>query len=186
MLKKIGLAVVALLVVLAVVVATRPAHYKVARSASVLAPASAVYAQVADFHRWEKWSPWEKLDPGMEKVYSGADGERGATYAWKGNKKVGEGRMTLLDARPGEAIAIRLEFVKPFASVCSTGFQFSPEGSGTHVMWTMEGDNDFFGKAFSLFLDMDKMIGGDFERGLASLKAVAEADQRAAVPAAAR
>src|SRR5689334_24948505 len=113
MLKKIGLAVVGLIVVLAIVVATRPAHYKVARSASVLAPTSAVYAQVADFHRWEKWSPWEKLDPGMEKVYSGADGERAATYAWKGNRKVGEGRMTLLDARPGEAIAIRLEFVKP-------------------------------------------------------------------------
>jgi len=186
MLKKIGLAALGLLVVLAIVIATRPAHYKVARSAAVRAPASAVYAQVADFHRWEKWSPWEKLDPAMEKAYSGADGERGATYAWRGNDKVGEGRMTLLDARPGEAIAIRLEFVKPFASLCATAFQFSPEASGTQVTWTMEGDNDFFGKAFSLFLDMDKMIGGDFERGLASLKALAEAEQPAAVPAVAR
>lgn len=185
MLKKIGLAVAALIATVATVVASRPAHYKVARSTVVLAPAAAVYAQVADFHRWEKWSPWEKLDSGMQKVYSGADGAPGAAYAWKGNDKVGEGRMTLLDARPG-AIAIRLEFVKPFASSCATGFQLSPDGGGTRVTWTMEGDNDFIGKAFTLFLDMDKMIGGDFERGLASLKALAEADQPAAVPAVSR
>src|SRR5512140_592862 len=165
MLKKIGLAVAALVAVGAIVVASRPSHYKVARSAVVLAPASAVYGQVVDFHRWEKWSPWEKLDTGMQKVYSGADGAPGATYAWKGNDKVGEGRMTLLDARPGEALAIRLEFLKPFASTCATGFRFAQEGSGTQVTWTMEGDNDFIGKTFSLFLDMDKMIGGDFERG---------------------
>lgn len=186
MLKKIALAAAALIAVVAVVVASRPSHYKVARSTLVLAPAPAVYARVADFHGWEKWSPWEKLDTGMQKVFSGTGGAPGATYAWKGNDKVGEGRMTLLDARPAEALAIRLEFVKPFASVCATNFQFAPEGSGTQVTWTMEGDNDFIGKAFSLFLDMDKMIGGDFERGLASLKALAEADQRLAVPAAAR
>jgi polyketide cyclase/dehydrase/lipid transport protein len=186
MLKKIGLAALAVLALLLIAVAARPTHYKVARSAVVLAPASAVYAQVAEFRRWEKWSPWEKLDPAMQKVYSGTDAAPGATYAWKGNDKVGEGRMTLLDARPGESVAIRLEFVKPFASVCATGFRFSPREAGTDVTWTMEGDNDFLGKAFSLFLDMDKMIGGDFERGLASLKALAEAERPAAVPAAAR
>jgi polyketide cyclase/dehydrase/lipid transport protein len=186
MLKKIALAVTAAVAISAVVVASRPAHYKVARSAVVRAPAPAVYAQVADFHRWEKWSPWEKLDAGMEKVYSGADGAPGASYAWKGNDKVGEGRMTLLDARPHEAVAIRLEFVKPFASTCATGFRFSPQGGGTQVTWSMEGDNGFLGKAFSLVLDMDKMIGGDFERGLASLKALAEADTPGAIPAVAR
>ncbi|HEY5677484.1 MAG TPA: SRPBCC family protein [Myxococcales bacterium] len=180
MLKKIGLGIVALIAIFAIVVASRPSHYKVARSTLVLAPSSAVYARVADFHGWDKWSPWEKLDPGMQKVFSGADGAPGAAYAWKGNDKVGEGRMTLLEARPAEALDIRLEFVKPFASVCATGFRFAPQGSGTQVTWTMEGDNDFLGKAFSLFLDMDKMIGGDFERGLGSLKALAEADRPAA------
>lgn len=186
MLKKIAFAALALVAIFLAVVATRPSHYKVARSAVVRAPASAVYAQIADFHRWEKWSPWEKLDTAMQKVYSGADGAPGAIYAWKGNDKVGEGHMTLTDARPGESLAIRLEFVKPFASLCTTGFQFSPNESGTNVTWTMEGDNDFLGKAFALFLDMDKMIGGDFERGLASLKAQAEAGQPVAVPSAAR
>jgi polyketide cyclase/dehydrase/lipid transport protein len=186
MLKKIALAVAALIAVFAAVVASRPPHYKVARSTLVQAPAPAVYARVADFHAWEKWSPWEKLDPGMQKVFSGSDGAPGATYAWKGNDKVGEGRMTVLEARPPEALGIRLEFVKPFASACTTGFQFAPQQAGTQVTWTMEGDNDFIGKAFSLFLDMDRMIGGDFERGLASLKALAEADRPAAVPSAAR
>ena len=186
MLKKIALALVAAVAICAVVVAARPGQYKVARSAVVLAPAPAVYAQVADFHRWEKWSPWEKLDAGMQKVYSGTDGAPGASYAWKGNDKVGEGRMTLLDAQPGEAVAIRLEFVKPFASTCATGFRFSPQGGGTQVTWSMEGENGFLGKAFSLVLDMDKMIGGDFERGLATLKAVAEAEKPDAIPAVAR
>jgi len=184
MLKKIGLAVVALLVVLAVVVATRPSHYRIVRSASIKAPAPAVYAQLVDFHRWEAWSPWEKLDPGMQKVFSGPDGLAGASYAWKGNDKVGEGRMTLTDARP-EAIAIRLEFLKPMASVSVTTFLLAPEVAATQVTWTMEGDNDFIGKAFCMVMDMDKMVGGDFERGLASLKTVAE-QQTAAVPAVAR
>ena len=176
MLKKIALTVVVLLAILAIVIATRPAEYRVSRSQSIDAPANGVYAQVADFHRWKAWSPWEKLDPSMQTEYAGEAGTPGASYAWKGNDKVGEGRMTIIDARPGQLIAIKLEFIKPFASVATTRFDFTPQGGTTQVTWTMDGHNDFAGKAFSLVMDMDKMVGGDFERGLSQLKTVAEAE----------
>src|SRR5256885_3916227 len=176
MLKKIALTAVALVAILAIAIAPRPADYRVSRSQSIDALASGVYAQVADFHRWKAWSPWEKLDPSMQTEYAGEAGTPEASYAWKGNDKVGEGRMTIIDARPGQLIAIKLEFIKPFASVATTRFDFTPQGGTTQVTWTMDGHNDFAGKAFSLVMDMDKMVGGDFERGLAQLKAVAEAE----------
>jgi hypothetical protein len=176
MLKKIALAAVVLLAVLAIAIATRPSEYRVSRSQSIDAAASGVYSQVADFRRWKAWSPWEKLDPSMQTEYAGDAGVPGASYAWKGNEKVGEGRMTILDARPGQLIEIKLEFIKPFASVAKTRFDFTPQGGTTKVTWTMDGHNDFVGKAFSLVMDMDKMVGGDFERGLAQLKAIAESE----------
>src|SRR4051812_21073724 len=189
MLKKIGLALAALVVVLALVVATRPATYRVTRSAEIAAPPALAYAQVADFHRWEAWSPWAKLDPDMQTSFSGQDGAAGASYRWRGNDKVGEGRMTIVEARPPGMLAIRLEFLKPWTSTSSTRFDFAPTGSGTRVTWTLDGNNDFLGKAFSLVSDLDTMIGGDFDRGLSSLKTVAESQARAtrvAVPAVAR
>jgi Polyketide cyclase / dehydrase and lipid transport len=188
MLKKLLLAVVVVLAAFAVFVATRPASYRVSRSQAMAAPAAVVYAQVADFHQWEKWSPWAKLDPGMKTTFTGPAGTAGSSYAWSGNDKVGEGKMTLVDARPAEMIRIRLEFIKPFASTNSTAFTFAPKGSGTETTWTMEGHNDFAGKAFSVFMNMDKMIGNDFEKGLVQLKAVteAEAQKSPAASAAAR
>jgi hypothetical protein len=176
MLKKIGLALIAVILILAIVIATRPAAYRVSRSEVIQAPPSVVYAQVADFHRWKAWSPWEKLDPNMQTAYSGTDGVPGATYAWKGNDSVGEGRMTLVDARPGQLVGLKLEFLKPFSSVCTTRFDFAPQGPATRLAWTMEGTNDFAGKAFSLVMNMDKMVGGDFERGLSQLKTVSEGE----------
>jgi Polyketide cyclase / dehydrase and lipid transport len=189
MLKKIGIAAAVLVVALAVLIATRPATYRVSRSATVAAPAAVAYAQVADFHRWEAWSPWAKLDPGMQSSYAGADGAVGSSYEWKGNEKVGEGRMTISEARPPESLAIRLEFLKPWKSTSATRFEFAKVASGTRVTWSMDGENDFLGKAFSLFTDLDKMIGSDFERGLAKLKTVAESQTdatAAAIPAVAR
>jgi len=176
MLKKIAFTAVALLAILAIAIATRPADFRVSRSQSIDALASGVYAQVADFHRWKAWSPWDKLDPSMQTEYAGEAGVPGASYAWKGNDKVGEGRMTLIDARPGQLLSIKLEFIKPFASVATTRFDFTPQGGTTQVTWTMDGHNDFVGKAFSLVMNMDKMVGGDFERGLSQLKAVAEGE----------
>lgn len=174
MLKKI-LGVVAL-VVLAFLgyVATRPGTYAVGRSTVVAAPPDAVYALVADFRRWAEWSPWEKLDPAMKKDFSGAAGTAGASYHWAGNDEVGEGRMTITEARAPGRIAYRLEFLKPWESVSTTAFELSPEGGGTRVSWSMAGEVGFTEKLFSVFVDMDAMIGKDFEAGLAALKGVAE------------
>lgn len=183
--KRLALALAAVLAILLAVIATRPSTFRVERSATAAAPPDVVYAQIADFHRWAAWSPWEKLDPGMKKTFSGAAAGEGADYAWSGNDKVGEGRMTITSARPGEQVVIRLEFVKPWAAVNTTTFRLSPEAGGTRVAWTMEGQHDFMGKAASLFMDMDKLVGSDFERGLAQLGATATEAAKAA-PAAAR
>src|SRR5205823_3997824 len=120
-------------------------------------------------------SPWAKRDPAMRQTYEGATSGAGAVYSWAGNRNVGEGRMTLTESRPNESIRIRLEFLKPFASTADTEFTFKPEASGTLVTWCMTGKKNFASKAFCLFMNMDKMVGGDFEKGLAELKAAAEA-----------
>jgi uncharacterized protein YndB with AHSA1/START domain len=178
MIKKILLAVVIIVVVvvgaLAVIVALQPSHYRVERSTTISAPAATVFAQVNDFHKWEAWSPWAKLDPAMKQAYEGALAGNGAVYTWSGNSEVGEGRMTITDSHPNDSIKIKLEFMKPFAATNATDFTFTPQANQTNVKWTMSGDNNFMGKAFGLFMNMDKMIGSDFEKGLAQLKAVAE------------
>ena len=185
--KKIALAVAVLLVALAVVIATRPATFRVSRSTVVAAPAEALYARIADFHAWQAWSPWEGLDPSMKREFAGPASGTGAEYGWSGNDEVGKGRMTVTEARRGERVAIRLEFIEPFASVNETEFALAPAAGGTRVEWTMTGHNDFVGKAFGLFVDVEKMVGADFEKGLAKMKALAEASVAppAAVPAAA-
>jgi len=182
-LKKLLLAVVVVLAVFAVFVASRPSSYRVSRAQAIAAPPSSVYALVADFQQWDKWSPWAKLDPAMKTTYGGPVAAAGSSYAWSGNDKVGEGRMTIVEAKPGERVRIRLEFIKPFASTSSTEFEFAPKGGGTQTTWTMVGHNEFVGKAFSVFMNMDKMIGNDFEKGLAQLKAVAESAAPAAAAA---
>jgi hypothetical protein len=175
MLKKILIAVGIIVVVFVIIVAMHPADYRVVRSASMSAPAPAVFAQVNDFHNWEAWSPWAKRDPAMKQTYEGAAAGTGAIYTWAGNKDVGEGRMTLTESRPSELIRINLEFIKPFASTCTSEFTFKPEGDQTGVSWSMAGKNNFIAKAFCMFMNMDKMVGGDFEQGLAKMKSVVEA-----------
>jgi Polyketide cyclase / dehydrase and lipid transport len=185
MLKKILAAAVIAIAVLALVVATRPADYKVERFVTVSAPAAVAWAQVADFHGWEAWSPWAKLDPGMKAEYGGAASGTGATYHWTGNDKVGEGRMTITGARPGSDVVIRLEFLKPMEDVATSTFSFAPDGAGTKVSWAMSGKLGFVGKAMCMVKSMDKMMGPDFEKGLAALKGVAEAQARKAASEAA-
>jgi hypothetical protein len=184
--KKIVLALFVVLLALLAFVALQPSAYRVARSAAVAAPPQVVYEQIADFRRWAAWSPWAKLDPAMAVDYGGPPLGVGATYHWKGNDKVGEGRMTVVDARPGELVAIQLDFIQPWESRTRTEFQLRPEAGGTRVSWVMSGENDFVGKAFATFVSMDKAIGPDFEKGLAALRAVAEEEsvraQRAAPP----
>jgi uncharacterized protein YndB with AHSA1/START domain len=175
MLKKILLGLVAVLVVLAAVIAMQPADFAITRSTTIDAPPATVFGQVNDFHKWEAWSPWAKMDPEMKTTYEGPAAGTGAMYSWVGNSKVGEGKMTIVESRPDELVKIRLEFLKPFAATNDTEFAFKPDGTGTHVTWTMSGKNGFVSKAFSLCMDMDKMVGGDFEKGLAQMKSASEA-----------
>ncbi|MBK7858183.1 MAG: SRPBCC family protein [Archangiaceae bacterium] len=184
MAKKI-LAVVAVLVVAFLgFVATRPSEFTISRSASLAAPQPAVHALVNDFHQWARWSPWDQMDPSMKREYSGPASGVGSSYAWSGNDKVGEGRMTILGSTP-EKIEIKLEFIKPFAATNVTAFSFAPEGAGTKVQWSMNGHNNFMAKGFGVFMDMDKLVGADFEKGLASMATAAQADAKAGAAAAA-
>ena len=175
MLKKILIAVAVIIVVLAVIVALQPSEFRVARSATISAPAPAVFAQVNDFHKWEAWNPWGKIDPAMKQSYEGAPAGTGAIYTWAGNNEVGEGRMTIIENRPSELIRVKLEFFKPFAATNTAEFTFKPEANQTVVTWSMFGENNFMAKAIHLFMNMDKMIGGQFEKGLASMKSIVEA-----------
>jgi hypothetical protein len=175
MLKKILIAVAVLVVLFVIIVALQPSEFRVARSATVSAPSPAVFAQVNDFHKWEAWNPWGKIDPAMKQTYEGAAAGTGAIYTWTGNNEVGEGRMTITESRPSELIRINLEFFKPFAANSSAEFTFKPEGNQTAVTWSMAGQNNFMAKAIHLFINMDKMIGGQFEKGLASMKSIVEA-----------
>ena len=174
MLKIVLLVVVVLLAVLAGVIAMQPPEFQVIRSATINAPANVVFDQINDFRKWEGWTPWGKLDPNMKTTYGGAAAGVGAEYSWVGNKDVGEGRMTIVESRPGEYVRIRLEFISPFPSVADNEFTLKPEGGGTGVTWRMSGQNGFVGKAMCLVQDMDKMIGPDFEKGLAQLKTAAQ------------
>jgi polyketide cyclase/dehydrase/lipid transport protein len=182
MFKKILLGIVVMLVVLIavclVLIMMQPAHYQVERSATINAPAPAVFTLVNDFHKWDSWSPWAKLDPTMKQSYEGAPAGSGAMYSWAGNSQVGEGKMTIIESHPSDLVKIKLEFIKPFAATNATDFTFTPSGNSTNVKWTMSGDNNFVGKAFSLFMNMDKMIGADFEKGLAKMKTVAESEPK--------
>lgn len=178
MLKKALLVLAAVVAALVVVIATRPDSFQVERSAQIKAPPQVIFAAVNDLHQWDKWSPWEKLDPAMKKTHTGPAAGQGAIYAWSGNDKVGEGRMTILDSRPGERVEIKLEFIKPFESMSITTFTFAPAGAETKVTWSMTGKNNFMAKAFGLFMNMDEMIGKDFEQGLASLREISEAEAK--------
>jgi uncharacterized protein YndB with AHSA1/START domain len=173
----IGLAVAVVLLV--VVVSTRPSHFKVERTTTIAASPDVVFAQLDDFHAWAAWSPWEKLDPQMKRIFDGRPSGVGAIYAWEGNDKVGEGRMTITDADLPRREVIQLEFLKPFQATNVTTFTLVPGEGGTKVTWAMEGDNGFTAKAATLFMDMDSLVGGDFERGLAGLKTVSEAAAKA-------
>jgi len=178
MLKKIllgvlGAVAIAIVGVLAIA-ASKPAEFRIERKTVINAAPAAVFANIADFHRWPAWSPWERLDPQMKKTYAGPSSGPGSSYAWSGNSKVGEGRMTVLESRPNEELKLKLEFLKPFEATNTTIYALRPSGSGTEITWSMEGPNSFMGKVMSVFADMDAMIGKDFEAGLANLKRVSE------------
>jgi hypothetical protein len=173
-LKTIFFVFLVVLMTVIVIVLLQPDEFRIERSTVMNAPASAPFAQVNDFHNWDKWSPWAKLDPAMKVTYEGPAAGVGAIYSWAGNSEVGEGRMEILESKPNELIRIKLDFIKPFPSTNEAAFNFRPDGSNTFVSWTMTGKKNFISKTFHLFMNVDKMVGGDFEKGLASMKAVVE------------
>lgn len=166
----IGFAVVAVLVY----ASTRPDTFRVQRTATIQAPPEKIYAQLADFQRWPAWSPWEKKDPAMKRTVSAPPSGKGATYAWEGNQDVGVGRMEIVEAQEAKRLGIRLDFVKPFEAHNAVDFTLQPKGGATEVTWAMYGPANFTSKLIGVFIDMDAMVGRDFESGLANLKAVAE------------
>src|SRR5258706_3348152 len=175
MIKKILLGLVVIVVILLVVIALQSSTYHVERTATINAPFPLVFAQVNDFHKWNAWSPWAKLDPAMKQTFEGAPAGNGAVYTWTGNKEVGEGRMLITESHPSDLVRIKLDFLRPFAATSDTVFTFRADGNQTTVTWGMTGDKNFIAKAFHLVVNMDKMIGSDFEKGLAQMKSVAEA-----------
>lgn len=154
---------------------TRPDDFKVQRSATMKAPAEKVTGEIADFHKWAAWSPWEKLDPNMKRTFEGPASGKGAVYGWEGNKDVGKGRMEILEYVPGSKVTIKLDFLVPFEAHNTTEFTTVAKDGQTEVNWVMSGKQPLLGKVMCLFMSMDKMVGGDFEKGLASLKTVVEA-----------
>ncbi len=178
MLKKILGALAVLLIVLLIIVSLQPEDFRLTRSTTIQAPPADVFAHVNDFHQWEAWSPWAKMDPTMKASYSGAAAGPGAAYSWTGNSEVGEGKMTILKSQPPESVLIQLDFLKPMEATNMCEFTFKPEGPGTLATWDMSGKLNFMAKAIHLVMDMDKLVGSDFEKGLAQLKAVSEAGKK--------
>ncbi|MDH3306083.1 MAG: SRPBCC family protein [Acidimicrobiia bacterium] len=149
--------------------------YTVQRSVSIDAPAASIYPHLIDFHRWTAWSPWEDLDPNLQRTYSGPDAGPGAIYTWSGNRKAGEGRMEVTEAAEPAKVVVAVDFLKPFKSSSITTIEMNENGEATEVTWTMSGPKTLMTRVMGIFTSMDKMIGPDFEKGLTRLKAVAEA-----------
>jgi len=174
----IGIVVVVVLVIVAalVFIAMRPESFRIERSAQVNAPRDVVFAIINDLGQWRLWSPYDKRDPNMKKTFEGPSAGPGASYMWNGNNEVGEGRLTIVDSKPGELVTMKLEFSRPFKCTNEVNFKLAPSEGGTRVSWIMDGKNTFITKAMGIFMDMDKMVGKDFEQGLANLDTVAQAE----------
>lgn len=174
MIKTIAIVLVALVATVLAIAATRPDTFRVRRTATIAAPPEQIYALIHDFHAWSAWSPYEKLDPAMMRTHGGAAAGVGAVYAWESRGKAGVGRMEITDVSPAERVTIRLDFETPFRSSNTTEFTLEPRGAATRVTWAMHGPSPFVTRVFGLFFDMDRLIGGDFETGLANLRTLAE------------
>lgn len=168
----LALALVAIL--LLVVVAGQPDDFQLTRETRIAASRDKIFAHVNDLHAWDAWSPWAKLDPNAKNSFAGPAAGVGAAMSWSGNKKVGEGRMTITESQATELIGLRLDFVKPFQATNTAEFAFRAEGHQTRVTWSMAGKSNFFFKIFGLLVNCEQMAGKDFEKGLANLKALVE------------
>ena len=166
--------IAAAVVVILIAAAMRPDTFQVQRAAVIQAPPEKVFPLIADFRAWGGWSPWEKKDQAMQRSYGAVTVGKGATYGWNGNNNVGQGSMEIVESVPASKIGLKLDFIKPMEGHNTVVFTLVPQGDMTQVNWTMQGPTPFIGKIIHVFINMDKMVGGDFEEGLANLKAAAE------------
>jgi hypothetical protein len=180
MIKKILIGIAVVVVVFLIVAATRPAEYRVERSARLSAPPAALFEQVNDHHKFAVWNPFLKLDPNVKNTYSGPESGVGAVCNWDGNNNIGAGSSTIIESKPGELVRCRMDWKRPMEGTALVDFKFKPEGDKTVVTWAMYGTNNFMGKVMSIFMDCDKMCGPQFEKGLADLGAIAATTTEAA------
>jgi hypothetical protein len=167
--------VLAIIIAIVLILATTKSDtFRIQRAAVMNAPAEKIFPLIADFHQWLDWSPWEAKDPALKRTYSGTERGQGAVYAWDGNKNVGSGRMEILEASSPSKVVIKLDFLKPFEAHNTAEFTMLPQGGATNVIWVMHGPTPFMSKVMQVFMNMDRMIGKDFEAGLSNLKAVSE------------
>ena len=174
MFKVIGITVVVAAAAVLVTAAFQPSRFQVQRSVTIAAPPERIFALISDFRRWDAWSPYEKLDPAMKRRFSGAERGAGAVYQWEGNAKAGKGRMEIVSAPAPSQVTIKLDFLKPFEAHNVATFALEPHGGTTSVTWAMDGPTPYVGKIIHLFVDMNRLVGQDFETGLANLKTIAE------------
>ncbi|MDC7682626.1 SRPBCC family protein [Asticcacaulis sp. BYS171W] len=159
-----------------ILAATRPDHFRLERSISIDAAPEIIFDQIQDFRQWRNWSPWENIDPDLRRTYTGPASGAGAVYEWDSdNNKAGQGRMEIQRTEPARSVVIELTFIKPIAAVNTAEFTLQPQDGNTRVIWAMYGPAPFMSRLFGLIFNMDKMVGGDFEKGLIALKAVSEA-----------
>jgi carbon monoxide dehydrogenase subunit G len=174
MLKIIVIAILVVIAAALVYASSRPDAFHVERTTNIKAPPEKIFPLIDDLHSWTAWSPYEKLDPAMKKTHSGAASGKGAVYAWEGNMQAGAGSIEIADTAPPSRVNIKLHMIKPFEGNNDVEFRLEPKGGGTDVTWAMDGKYNFLAKVMGLFMNMDKMVGGQFEEGLANLKKVAE------------
>lgn len=176
-LEAIAIVVLVLAIIVAVVLvlaARKPDTFRVQRAARINAPAESIFPLISDFRRWRGWSPWEERDPALKRTYGGAPSGVGAVYAWEGDRKVGSGRMEILQAVAPSTVVIKLDFIKPFEGHNTAEFTMLPQGDATNLTWTMHGPAPLISRVMQVFMSFDNMIGRDFEAGLAKLKKLAE------------
>ncbi len=183
MVKVVALGIGVLVAGVLIYAATRPGTFEVKRSITVAASPQAIFPLIDDFRSWASWSPYEKLDPAMKRSFSGPQAGPGAVYAWDGNGKVGKGQIEITGANPPSAVELRLDMFKPFAARNAIEFTLQPQGSATVVTWAMRGPTNYVSKLMGVFINMDRMIGGEFATGLASLKVLAERQAASGRPA---
>ena len=170
----IAIALAILIAVVVVLAAMRPDTFRVQRSIDINAPADKIFPLINDYRNWGSWSPYEHVDPDMQRTFSGPPSGRGSVYEWRGNKNIGHGRMEILDTVPPSKVVIKLDFFSPFEAHNLAEFTMQPKGNATNVTWAMHGPVPFMAKIIHMFMNMDRMVGGQFQQGLVSMKAVAE------------